>query len=613
MGDVARRPPARRPVRIGNCAGTPDDRLSAAREMLEGPLDVLTGDYLPESTTPSLWSSRRKGLSPGYAATFLRQMEDVLGSCLDRGVKVVANAGGLDPAGLAVQLEALARSLGFRPQIAYLSGDDLLARIPGLLASGHALAHSYTGLALDEAGLPPATAHADLGGWGIAEALSAGADVVVCSRVTGASLVMGPAAWWHSWKRDDWDELAGAVVAGHVLKDGSQATGGNYCFLDEITDRRPPGFPLAEIAADGSSVITKQAGTGGSVSVGTVTAQLLHRVHEPAYATPDVTARFDSVRPEQDGPSRVSLTGAVGSPPPDELGVGLGMRGGWRNTVTLVFTGLDIEQKAAHARELLSAHLGEGEWCEEVDMRLSRAQRPDAPSHDEATAQLRITVRGQDERKVGADFTRTVRELAQGVFTGCHTTAPASDATPCAVFWPTSLPTRLVRQKLHLWNGTAHEVAPTPGRPATPRPGPEVPRLPRPHSQWRYPGPRHTVAAPLGRLCGARSGVRAGSANIGVWARTERAYAWLRRELTLGRLLQLLPEAEGLDVYRYELPKLCALNFVIAGLPVSGSGVISRPDAEAKGLGEYLRSRMVLVPAEVLEQGRRPAPAARAV
>ena len=450
-----------RPVRIANCSGFYGDRLAAAREMLDqgsGPVDVLTGDYLAELTMLILWKARRKDPGLGYATTFLRQMEDVLGTCLERGVKVVANAGGLNPEGLAAKLAELSGRLGLNARVAYITGDDLAPVIGDLQAAGHELANTDTGLPLAKADLPVVTANAYLGGWGITAALQAGADVVVCPRVTDASLVTGPAAWWHGWRRDDWDALAGAVAAGHVIECGPQATGGNYSFLDEITDRRYPGFPIAEVAADGSSVITKHDGTGGLVSVGTVTAQLLYEIGDPAYLNPDVVAHFDTIRLAQDGPDRVALTGTRGSPPPDTLKVALNMLGGYRNTTTMVLTGLDIEEKARHATALLTEVLGGTGQFDEFDVRLLRFDHPDAPVNEQATAHLRITVKDQDERKVGRAFSNAATELALAGYAGFHTTAPPAGASAFGVYWPTLIPAGLVTQAVHLPDGKTQVV-----------------------------------------------------------------------------------------------------------------------------------------------------------
>ncbi|HEY2576460.1 MAG TPA: acyclic terpene utilization AtuA family protein [Streptosporangiaceae bacterium] len=583
---------ARRPVRVANCSGFYGDKIDAAKEMLAGPIDVLTGDYLAELTMLILWKARLKDSGLGYARTFLRQMEDVLGTCLERGVKVVANAGGLNPAGLAGKLSELAGKLGLTARVAHITGDDLTGRIPGLQQRGIGLANLDTGQPLAAADLPVVTANAYLGGWGIAAALQAGADIVVCPRVTDASLAAGPAAWWHGWRRDDWDALAGAVLAGHVIECGPQATGGNYSFLDEIADRRYPGFPIAEIAADGSSVITKHDGTGGLVSVGTVTAQLLYEIAGPAYLNPDVVTHFDTARLHQEGPDRVAISGTTGSPPPDTLKVALNMLGGYRNSMTLVLTGLDIEEKAEHTLQLLAARLG-ADYLSEADVRLLRFDRPDAPTSEQATAHLRITVKSRDEAAVGRRFSGAAVELALAGYAGFHATTPPTGASAYGIYWPALVPAAEVTHTVHLPDGTTQAIPHTPGVPQEPRPSPP-PEPPAGSPDGEL------VAVPLGRLYGARSGDKGGNANVGFWARDERSYAWLRDHLTVSRFRELLTEAQPLEVSRFLLPNILALNFVVAGLIAPGVAATARPDAQAKGLGEYLRSRIIEVPADLL-------------
>ncbi|HEX5294499.1 MAG TPA: acyclic terpene utilization AtuA family protein [Streptosporangiaceae bacterium] len=566
-----------------------------------GPIDILTGDYLAELTMLILWKAREKDPSAGYARTVLSQLEPVLGTCLDRGIKVVNNAGGLNPAGLAADLQALAGRLGLHPKIAYLTGDDLLPRLGDLMAAGHPLAHLDSGQPLAAAAGKPVTANAYLGGWGITAALAAGADIVICPRVTDASLVSGPAAWWHGWARDDFDALAGAIVAGHVIECGPQATGGNYSFLDEIRDRRYPGFPIAEVAGDGSSVITKHPGTGGLVSPGTVTAQLLYEIAEPAYANPDAIAHFDTITVGRDGPGRVALSGTRGSPPPATAKVAMNFAGGYRNTMTLVLTGLDIEAKAAWAQEELFAVLGGRDQFAEVDVRLLRFDRPDAPTSEQATAHLRITVKDPDPRKVGRRFSNATMELALGGYAGFHTTTPPTPESAYGVYWPALVPATAVRPVVVFPDGTSAAVEPAPA-------GPSGPVHDEPADDKRASGPAdedgETVAAPLGRVCGARSGDKGGNANVGIWARDPAAYPWLRAYLTADRLRALLPEAAGLPIRRFELPNLAALNFVIAGLLGDGVAASTRPDPQAKGLGEYLRSRSADIPARLLPGDR---------
>jgi hypothetical protein len=600
-----------RPVLIGNSSGFYGDRDAAMREMVEGgPIDVLTGDYLAELTMLILWKARQKDESLGYARSVLGQLEQVLGSCLDRGIKVVNNAGGLNPAGLAGQIAALAERLGLHPKIAYVTGDDLMPRLDELTAAGHPLTHLDTGQPLSAAASRPLTANAYLGGWGITAALAAGADIVVCPRVTDASLVTGPAAWWHGWGRDDLDQLAGAVLAGHVIECGPQATGGNYSFIAEVTDRRYPGFPIAEVAADGSAVITKHPGTGGLVSVGTVTAQLLYEIAEPAYANPDVVAHFDTARLAQQGPDRVRISGTRGSPPPPTAKVAMNLIGGFRNTMTLVLTGLDIEEKATWARQELFGVLGGEEQFGEVDVRLLRFDTPDAPSNEQATAHLRITVKDADPVKVGRRFSNATMELALGGYAGFHTTTPPAAETAFGVYWPALVPADLVEHLVVLPDGTRVAIASAPAhlaaaagpdsRPAGPGQAghAETGHADTGHAEAEYSGPTRRV--PLGLICGARSGDKGGNANVGLWARDRAAYPWLRDYLTIERLRELLTEAADLDVRRFELPNLGAINFVVVGLLGAGVAASTRPDPQAKGLGEYLRSRLVEVPAGML-------------
>ncbi|HEX3898497.1 MAG TPA: acyclic terpene utilization AtuA family protein, partial [Mycobacteriales bacterium] len=433
-----------RPIRIANISGFYGDRLAAAREMIDGPdpVDVLTGDYLAELTMFILWKARRKNPDAGYATTFLRQMEQVLGDCLDRGVKVVANAGGLNPHGLGSKLQALAVTLGLDLKIAIVDGDDILADLPRLQEAGEALAHLDTQISLADATITPVTANAYLGGFGIAAGLAGGADIVITPRVTDAALVVGPAAWWHAWAPTAHDEIAGAIVAGHIVECGPQATGGNYSFAaQELVDDRYPGFPIAEIAADGSSVITKQPGSGGAVTVGTVTAQLLYEIDEPRYRNPDAIARFDSVRLRQIGPDRVSVTDVRGLPPSGFLKVAINYSGGWRNTMSMVVAGLDLDGKVRRATSMLGELLGGWSTFADHDIRL-------------VGEELRITVKDEDPSKVGRQFSNAVMELLLASYAGAYATTPPSEASEYGVYWPTLVPSAVVEHSVTLPDGS---------------------------------------------------------------------------------------------------------------------------------------------------------------
>jgi hypothetical protein len=560
-------------VRIGNCSGFYGDRISAMREMLTGgELDYLTGDYLAELTMLILGRDRMKHPERGYAKTFLTQLEDCLGEARDRGVRIVANAGGLNPAGLAEAVRALAERLGIRARIAHVEGDDLQPRAAEL------------GLGT------PLTANAYLGAWGIVDCLNGGADVVVTGRVTDASVIVGAAAAHFGWGRTDYNELAGAVVAGHVIECGTQATGGNFSFFTEIPDLTYPGFPLAEVNADGSSVITKHPGTGGLVSVDTVTAQLLYEITGARYANPDVTARMDSVELSADGTDRVCISGVIGEPPPPTLKVSLNSIGGFRNTTTFVLTGLDIEAKADLVRRQLEAGLtvkpAELQWS------LARTDHSDAGTEEAASAMLRCVVRDPDPANVGRQFSSAAVELALASYPGFTVTAPPGEGQVYGVFTPgyvdaTQVPHTAVhadgrRSEIPCATDTLKLVSADP----PPVPGP----LPACSTQ----------RVPLGRIAGARSGDKGGSANVGVWVRNHEQWRWLANTLTVELLKELLPEAADFDVTRHVLPNLRAVNFVIDGILGLGVAYQARFDPQAKGLGEWLRSRYVDIPERLL-------------
>ena len=553
-------------LRIGNASGFYGDRFDAMREMLTGgELDVLTGDYLAELTMLILGRDRLKDPGAGYARTFLRQLEECLGLAHERGVRIVANAGGLNPSGLADRTRELADRLGLPVRVAHVEGDDLTGRYPGSLA-----------------------AHAYLGGFGIAACLREGADVVVTGRVTDAALVTGPAAAHFGWGPADYDRLAGAVVAGHVLECGTQATGGNYSFFQE-GDVRRPGFPLAELHEDGTAVITKHPGTGGFVDVGAVTAQLLYETQGARYAGPDVTARLDTVRLTQDGPDRVRISGVRGEAPPPTLKVGLNRLGGFRNEVAFVLTGLDIEAKAALVREQMEPALAK---AAEVRWDLVRTDRPDAATEETASALLRLVVRDANQEIVGRALSGAAVELALASYPGFHVLAPPGKGSPYGVFEDVYVPHGAVDHVAVLHDGRRLPVAPA--QETAVLDDPPTPPLPEPLPE----GP--TRRAPLGLIAGARSGDKGGNANIGVWARTDEAWRWLAHTLTVDRLRELLPETAELPVIRHDLPHLRALNFVVEGILGEGVAAQHRFDPQAKALGEWLRSRHLDIPEALL-------------
>ena len=558
-------------LKVGNCSGFYGDRLSAMREMLEGgELDVLTGDYLAELTMLILGKDVLKDPTLGYARTHLRQLEDCLGLALERGVRIVSNAGGLNPAGLADRVRELARGLGLDVAVAHVEGDDVRP-----LGFADAL-----------------TANAYLGAFGIATALDAGADVVVTGRVTDASLVVGPAISRFGWTPTSYDELAGAVVAGHVLECGTQATGGNFSgFASLPRTGRPLGFPLAEISGDGSSVITKHDGTGGAVSVDTVTAQLVYEIQSCAYLGPDVTARLDSVQLEQLGPDRVAVTGVRGTPPPEQLKVCVNELGGWRNTMEFVLTGLEIEAKADWLREQLAPAL----TAASVSWTRTAAPIDDADTEEGASCLLRCTVQDPAPEPVGRAFTGPAIELALASYPGFSVTAAPGPPTPYGIYRPAYVERSDVAHTVVHADGTRQQIAePTRFASRDPAEG----RRPEP---FAAPTDSLTRRLPLGTFVHARSGDKGGDANLGLWvahdgsAARDARVTWLTKLITAQKVRELVPEAADLDIEVFVLPNLGAVNVLIHGLLGQGVAASTRFDPQAKGLGEWVRSRHVSI------------------
>ncbi|HEY0905231.1 MAG TPA: acyclic terpene utilization AtuA family protein [Marmoricola sp.] len=573
-----------RTVRIGNCSGFYGDRLAAMREMLEGgSLDYLTGDYLAELTMLILGKDQLRDPSLGYARTFLTQLADCLALALDRGVRIVANAGGLNPAGLAERIRSLATDQGLSPKVAWIDGDNLAPRAAEL-GLGDAL-----------------TANAYLGAFGIARALQEGADIVVTGRVTDASVVVGPAIAEHGWSPTSYASLAGAVVAGHVIECGTQATGGNFSgFLDLPRDATPLGFPLAEIGADGSFVVTKHPGTGGMVSVDTVTAQLLYEVQRRHYLGPDVTVDLASVQVDPDGQDRVRVHGVLGAPPPEQLKVSVNELGGYRNQMEFVLTGLHIEEKATWLRTQLEARLTD----RPATIAWSLGSRPDADADTEegASCLLRVVVKDPSADLVGKPFSAAAVEFALASYPGFTLTAPPGRGSPYGIYRPAYVDRAAVAEVVHLWDGRELAVPAPPE--VVPADSYEPAGVPAAVPPVLADSP--TSRMPLGAFVHARSGDKGGDANVGLWVGGEPGdlrelrIAWLLRLITPAQVRSLLPEAKDLDVEVHPFPNLGGVNVLIRGLLGDGVAASTRFDPQAKALGEWIRSRHVHIPEELL-------------
>lgn len=580
-------------LRIGAFSGFYGDNPDNMRVLLDDGVDVLVGDYLAELTMLILRKNEMRG-GVGFARTFVTQVSANLSRIAEQGVKVVANAGGLDPEQCAEEIRAVCREQGIELTVALVTGDNVREDLARELGSQTVLTNIDTGEELDLAAHEILTANAYLGGWPIVEALNGGADIVVCPRMTDASLVVGPAAWHHGWGRQDWDRLAGAVVVGHLIECGGQVTGGNYSRFHEQENLGYPGLPVAEIAEDGSSVITKVAGSGGLLSVDTVKSQLFYEVDTTRYHNPDVVTDLTSLTLADLGSDRVAVTGVRGLEPTTTTKLSLTYEGGYRNSMTIGITGSHVEEKVAWLRRQVEGLIGGADQFDGYRCSVVGPARVADGSYDEATAMVVFSVRDRNAAKVSRRaFSDRIVHICLSSIPGFYMTTPPQKERLFGVQWPCLIEKSLITPVVKIpgrqdvvvaWEVGTPDLAP----PASIDVGTET-----------ADGP--VVSVLLSDVVLTRSGDKGGNANLGVWVRRPAAYAWLLDFLTPARLAELMPEVKGLHVDRYELPNLLGLNFIIRGWLEDGVSSCLRIDAQAKGLGEYLGNRTVDVPKSLLD------------
>ena len=582
-------------IKIANCSGYYGDKLSAAKELVDGgPIDVLTGDYLAELTMAILYGQKiQRGEDKGYVGTFLKQIKDVAASCKEKNIKIVSNAGGLNPRSMAHEIEQILNDLSIDLKVAYIDGDDLMPRMSELQENGESFINIEKEIALDESGCDPLTANAYLGAWGIKEALDNNADIVVCPRVTDAAVVIGPAAWKFNWQRNDYDSLAGALAAGHIIECGCQATGGNYAFFKEIKSFDNVGYPIAEIQKDGSFYITKHPGTGGLVSKGTVTAQLLYEISSPAYINPDVVAHFDTLKIKDIEKDRVYVSGCRGSSPPKDHKVCINLSSGFRNGMEIILTGLDIEEKAKVFTNTLFNSVGGKEQFDEVSIKLHRTDKDDAKTNEEAMASLAISVKSKDPDLVGRLFSAKIIELALSNIPGFFAQGSVKSSGPVIKYWPALINSKYIKEIVHI-DGKNIEVIPTSQLSLEDiyyqKEPIKIEKIDIKDEKEIY----------FGEIFGTRSGDKGGCANLGVWAKNSQTFSFLYNFLTVDRLKDLLPDLREFKIERYELSNIESLNFYIYDILQDGVSSNDRKDGQAKSLGEYLRAKKIKVPQSII-------------
>ena len=582
-------------IKIANCSGFYGDKLSAAKDLVDGgPIDVLTGDYLAELTMAILFGQKmQRGEDKGYVGTFLKQINQIAKSCKEKNIKIVSNAGGLNPKSMAIEIEKILKEQSIDMKVAYIDGDDLMPTISNLKKSGEEFKNIDKGKKLDESGYSPLTANAYLGAWGIKEALDKGADIVVCPRVTDAAVVIGPAAWKFNWKRDNYDALAGALAAGHIIECGCQATGGNYAFFKEVESFDNVGYPIAEIYDDGSFYVTKHPDTGGLVSTGTVTAQLLYEINSPAYVNPDVIAHFDTLKIEEVEKDKVYVSGCRGSSPPDKHKVCINLAGGFRNGMEIILTGLDIEDKAKVFTDALFNSVGGRKQFDDVSIQLHRTDKENPNSNEEAMASLLVSVKSKDQNIVGRLFSAKIIELALANIPGFFAQGGVKSSGPVIIYWPALVDSKHIKEKVHI-DGEEIEVIPTSQLELEEiyyqKEPIKIKKIKKEDEKEIY----------FGEIYGTRSGDKGGCANLGVWAKNANSFAFLHDFLTVKKLKELLPDLNQYKIDRFELANINSLNFYIHDILQDGVSSNDKKDGQAKSLGEYLRAKKVKVPQSII-------------
>ena len=582
-------------IKIANCSGFYGDKLSAAKDLVDGgPIDVLTGDYLAELTMAILFGQKmQRGEDKGYVGTFLKQINQIAKSCKEKNIKIVSNAGGLNPKSMAIEIEKILKEQSIDMKVAYIDGDDLMPTISNLKKSGEEFKNIDKGKKLDESGYSPLTANAYLGAWGIKEALDKGADIVVCPRVTDAAVVIGPAAWKFNWKRDNYDALAGALAAGHIIECGCQATGGNYAFFKEVESFDNVGYPIAEIYDDGSFYVTKHPDTGGLVSTGTVTAQLLYEINSPAYVNPDVIAHFDTLKIEEVEKDKVYVSGCRGTSPPDKHKVCINLAGGFRNGMEIILTGLDIEDKAKVFTDALFNSVGGRKQFDDVSIQLHRTDKENPNSNEEAMASLLVSVKSKDQNLVGRLFSAKIIELALANIPGFFAQGGVKSSGPVIIYWPALVDSKHIKEKVHI-DGEEIEVIPTSQLELEEiyyqKEPIKIKKIKKEDEKEIY----------FGEIYGTRSGDKGGCANLGVWAKNANSFAFLHDFLTVKKLKELLPDLNQYKIERFELANINSLNFYIHDILQDGVSSNDKKDGQAKSLGEYLRAKKVKVPQSII-------------
>ncbi|OAA66787.1 hypothetical protein SPI_01363 [Niveomyces insectorum RCEF 264] len=619
----------KRPIRIAGCSGGVYDRKRAIHDMAKyEDVDVITGDWMSECNMTLRGSDKRDRLAQkamtsgstevakGYEPYFLEEVDPAIPWLAKKGVKIAVNAGASDVHGLAAAVQDLIRKHGVDLKVGVVDGDDVTDAVLDLYKKGEAFLNLPANKPISEWGFEPICAQCYLGGTGIAACFAGGADIVLCGRVADASVTVGAAMWWHGWTREDHiQELAGALMVGHIIECSTYATGGYYSAFKDLGDKDlDMGYPIAAIDHKGEAVISMEKGRDGLVNTETVASQLLYEIQGPLYYNSDVTASIEDMRLVQIGENEVHVSGVKGLPPPPTTKVGITAKGGWQAEFHFYLTGLDIPEKAAMIERQTKARMGaylDKFSC--LKFMIAGTVPADPQTQEEATVDLRIFAQTRDpELLAGSSFVDSdrgsfarfcIENLLQSYPGG--TMAPdmrTANGRPFFEYWVSLMPQTFVQETAHLPDGRVVAIPSPTVTQLFPREQPSYATTAEPADLASF-GP--TTRAPLGYVALGRSGDKSSNCNLGLFVRRDDEWAWLRTVLTTAKLRTLLGKDDvGRQIDRCEFPNIRAVHFLLKDHLDRGFNSTSSFDSLGKNLCEYIRSKQLDIPDKFLARGR---------
>lgn len=608
-------------IRIGNASGYWGDDPYALRRQVLGKLalNYISMDFLAEVSMSILQKQRSRDPRAGYARDFLSQFEPVMAECRRRRIRIITNAGGVNPLGCAHELLAMARTKQVPLRVAVVDGDDILSRLPELRAEGNTLPNMETEESFEEYAGRCTAANVYFAAWPVLQALSFNPDVVICGRVTDTGLTLAAMMHAFGWPPDDYDRLAHGIVAGHIIECGAQATGGNFTDWGKIPSFLSMGYPILECYRDGSFVVTKHPGSDGLVSCQTVREQLLYEMGDPGcYLTPDCITDFGSIQLAPDGENRVRVWGIRGRPPTDLLKVSAAFDDGFKISGAIIISGPDARAKAMLFarifRERLAEELRQSGFSPLAATQSERVgddacHRDLTPAHQPTEILLRLSARDPDRGKLEI-FRKLLPSLILSGPSGVAVSGGAPTMSRIVSYWPALIPRDRVLPIV-----TVLEDGPDGSGPTVVASMPEVAwparRLdgeaaaaaesPRQDTIHQPCSPGSRLRVPLMRIAHARSGDKGDTVNIGLIGRSPACYTWLKENISAARMRDLFQGVTGGPVTRHEVPNLWALNFLLEQ-SLGGGGTMSLfIDAQGKTLSQAVLRQVVEIPAGLLE------------